>query len=55
MDTHILIPNYPYGDGDNLDLNGIERGIIQLIVPENYGFDTIVSEYFYKLPFLYKC
>ena len=48
MDTHILIPYQPYGDGDNLDLNGIERVIIHLSVPENYGFDTIVSDYFYR-------
>ena len=57
MDTHILIPYHPYGNGDslNLDLNGIEGVIIHLSVPENYGFDTIISEYFYRSPFLYGC
>ena len=39
----------------NLDLDGIKRGIIHLIVPKNYGFDTIISEYFYKSPFLFGC
>jgi hypothetical protein len=24
-------------------------------VPENYGFDTIISEYFYRSPYLYGC
>ena len=55
MDTHIPIPYHPYGKGDslNLDLNGIEGVIIHLNVPENYGFYTIISEYFYRSPFLY--
>ena len=46
MDTQILIPYQPY----DLDLNGIERVIIHLSVPENYSFDTIISEYFYGRP-----
>jgi hypothetical protein len=33
----------------NLDLKGIERVIIHISVPENYGFDTI--DYFYRSPF----
>ena len=37
--------------GLNLDLKGIERVIIHLSVPENYNFDTIISDYFYRLPF----
>ena len=41
--------------GFNLDLNGIERVIIKLSVPKYYAFDTIISEYFYRLPFLYGC
>ena len=41
--------------GLNLDLNDIERVIINLSVPENYGFDTIISEYIYRSPFLYGC
>ena len=45
--------------GLNLDLNGIERVIIHLGVPENYGFDTIIRDYFYRSPFpttpLYGC
>ena len=41
--------------GLNLELNGIKKVIIHLSVPENYGFDTIISEYFYRLPFLYGC
>ena len=41
--------------GLNLDLNDIERVIIHLSVPNNYGFDTIISEYFYSLPILYGC
>ena len=38
--------------GLNLDLNNIKRVIIHLSVPENYVFDTIISEYFYRSPFL---
>ena len=38
--------------GLNLDLNGIERVIIHLSVPENYGFDSITSDYFYRSPFV---
>jgi len=34
-----------------LDLNGIERVIIILILPENFSFDTIISDYFYRSPF----
>ena len=45
MDTHILIPYHPHGIGDsNLDLNGIQGVIIHLSDPENYGFDTIISD-----------
>jgi hypothetical protein len=57
MHKHILISYHPYGNGDslNLDINGIEGVIIHLSVPENYGFDTIISEYFYRSPFLYEC
>ena len=51
MDMQIHIPYHPYGDGHNLDLNGIERVIILLSVPENYAFDTIISEYFYRSSF----
>jgi len=39
----------------NLDLNDIERVIDHLSVPENYGFDISISEYFYRSPFLYGC
>ena len=49
MDMHILTPLWQWGL--NLDLNVIERVIIKLIVPENYSFDTIISDYFYRLPF----
>ena len=54
MGMHILIPYHPYGNGDSLslELNGIEGVIIHLSVPENYGFDTIISEYFYRSPFM---
>jgi hypothetical protein len=45
----------PLRYGLNLDLNGIERVIIQFSVPENYGFDTIITEYLYRSPFLYGC
>jgi len=41
--------------GLNLDLNVIEGVIIHLSVPQNFGFDTIISEYFYRSPFLYGC
>ena len=41
--------------GLKLDLNSIEGVIIHFSVPENDGFDTIISEYFYRLPFLYGC
>jgi len=41
--------------GLNLDLNGIESVIIQLSVPENYAFESIISEYLYRSPFLYGC
>ena len=34
----------------NLDLNGIEWVIIYLSVPENYGFDTTINDYFYRSP-----
>ena len=34
--------------GLNLDLNSIEIVIIHLSVPKNYGFDTIMSDYFYR-------
>jgi hypothetical protein len=34
--------------GLNLDLNSIERVIIHLSVPKNYGFDTIINYYFYR-------
>ena len=46
MVTHIHIPYHSYGDG--VDLNNIERVIINLIVPENYSFDTIISDHFYR-------
>jgi hypothetical protein len=36
--------------GLNLDLNGIERVIIHLSFPQNYGFDTIINDYLYRLP-----
>ena len=29
-----------------MDLNGIEKAIIHLSVPENYGFDAIISNYY---------
>ena len=29
-----------------MDLNGNERVIIHLCVPENYGFDIIISDYY---------
>jgi hypothetical protein len=48
MNTHIHIHHHPYGD--ILDLNGIERVIIHLSVPENYGFNTIICGYFYRSP-----
>ena len=53
VDMHVLIPYHPYGNGDslNLDLNGIEGVIIHLSFPENYGFDIIVSDYFYRSSF----
>ena len=60
IDWQLSIPNanaysYPLPPlwrwGLNLDLNCIERVIINLIVPENYNFDTIVSDYFYSSPF----
>ena len=38
--------------GLNLDLNDMERDIIHLSVPENYGFHTIICDYFYKSPFI---
>jgi hypothetical protein len=33
----------------------MEGVIIHLSVPEYYDFDTIISEYFYRSPFLYGC
>ena len=33
-----------------MDLNGIERVIINLSVPGNYSFDTIISDYFTGRP-----
>jgi hypothetical protein len=57
MDTHIRVPYLPYGNGDSLylGLNGIKRDIIYFSVPENYGFDTIIIEYFYQSRFLCGC
>ena len=44
MSKSFLTPLWEWGL--NLDLNGIERVIIHLGVPENYGFDTIISDYY---------
>jgi hypothetical protein len=66
IDWQLSIPNvnghaysYPLPTlwrwGLNLDLNDIERVVIHLSVPENYGFNTIISEYFYRSLFLYGC
>ena len=45
--------------GTQLGLKLHERVIINLSVPENYGFDIIISDYFYRSPFptphLYGC
>ena len=41
------------GTATDVGLNSIEQVIIYPSVPENYGFDTIISEYFYRSPFLY--
>ena len=56
IDWQVSIPNvsghaYSYPLPLNLDLNEIERVIIHLRFPENYSFDTIISDYFYRLPF----
>jgi hypothetical protein len=53
MHTQIPIPYQTYGNGDtlNLDLNDTEGVITHLSVPENYDFDTIISEYFHRSPF----
>ena len=45
----------PNAMGLNLDLNDIERVIIHLSVHEKYAFETIISDYFYRSPFLYGC
>ena len=56
IDWQLFIPNvnghaysYPLPPlwrwGLNLDLNGI---VINLIFPENYSFDDIISDYFYR-------
>jgi hypothetical protein len=34
-----------------LDSKDIERVVIHLSISENYGFDTIISEKFYRSPF----
>ena len=47
--------SYPLPPLWRLDLNYIERVIIHLSVPENYSFDAIISEYFYRPSFLYGC
>ena len=39
MDTHIHIPCHPYDDGDSTIK-------IQFSVPENYSFESIISDYF---------
>ena len=42
-----LCPLPPLGLwGLNLHLNGIERVIINLNVPKNYGFNIIITDYF---------
>ena len=42
MCKSFLTFNTPMAMGTQLGLNGIERVIINLSVPENYGFDTII-------------
>ena len=49
------IYSYPLPPLWRLDLNDIERVIIHLSFQENYGFNTIIREYFYRSPFLYEC
>ena len=44
--SHPLPPLWQWGL--NLDLNGIEGVTIHLSVPKNYGFESIISDYFYK-------
>ena len=45
MDKHPL-----WRWGLNLDLNDFER-VIHLSVPENYSFESIIGDYFYRHPF----
>jgi hypothetical protein len=49
--THISISLQPLWQWRlKLYLNGIKRVIIHLSVSKNYGFHTIVSDYFYRSP-----
>ena len=40
----------PMAMGTQLGFKRIERVIIHLSVPQNYGFDTIICDYFYRSP-----